>query len=108
MDQTVYRPDDRFQLRCYLSNAGPSVLAEQFVILDVWGDYWFWPSWRQDLDFRTILLDTDSPEPTILLDFDWPSGAGSAQGILLWAALLDPIDHQLAAPYDWVEFAFAE
>lgn len=58
-----------------------------FVLLDVWGSYFFYPSFSTTMDFSRV---DPGPVPTteyVVPEFAWPSGVGSAAGIVWWAAL---------------------
>ena len=68
--------------------------------------YWFWPSWSQEIDRTTWQLAPSGSWDTIL-QFVWPSGAGSLQGVRLWGAFLEPGMVELIV-FDMLEWGFEE
>lgn len=68
-----------------------------FVVLDVYGSYYFAPSFGS---FDNYLIDYPVFEPglteiTVLPAFEWPSGVGSASNIVWYTAFTDPGISQL-------------
>jgi hypothetical protein len=99
---------DMFRLRAECRGNPEYSLADLYVILDVYGNYWFWPGWSQDIEFQTISLNPDRSIIVFILDFKWPSGDfGSADGLMFWGALLDPQNGALIGNYDHVEFGYS-
>ncbi|MBN2056469.1 hypothetical protein JW905_16210 [bacterium] len=90
LNQQSFQPGDRFLLELDLENWSATVVCEEYIILDAFGVYFFWPDWSGDLDFLLITCNAPSHETAIILDFLWPSGAGTAQNLAFWAALLRP------------------
>lgn len=90
MPATYYRSGDVFSLDVRVANPGePRGLKPLFIILDVYGEYWFWPSWKQQLDYHWIDLQSGSSTYPVIASFFWPEGAGSADGIVFWGGLTD-------------------
>ena len=58
-----------------------------FVLLDVYGQYWFAPGWETDLDYYYQLFQPGLTTITAIETFNWPAGAGAADGIRFWSAL---------------------
>lgn len=105
MNQKIYEAGDTCILSLMLRNPGPTDTVDEFLILDVFGEYWFWPSFEQDLDFRTKTIPQGFEEFETVLEFVWPSGAGAADGIIFWAACLDSGTTNLEC-WDMVSFGF--
>jgi hypothetical protein len=60
-----------------------------FVVLDVFGSYYFAPDFSSfDRYIRTIEFGKMTIE--VLPEFSWPSGVGSASGLMWYAAMTDP------------------
>ncbi|MBN1356546.1 hypothetical protein JXA40_09835 [bacterium] len=76
-----------------------------FVILDVYGLYFFAPSFGE-FDYFEIDLDPGDVEIGVLPEFAWPEGAGTASGILWYAAMTDPGITQLFGEMDTWEFGW--
>ncbi len=60
-----------------------------FVILNVWGEYYFAPSFSLSMDHYWVEPDVFFQSVKVVDDFYWPHGAGNADGIIWWAALVD-------------------
>ena len=91
-NQGYYRAGDPFQLDLDLLNSGPPISQDVYVMLDVQGQYWFWPSWVQyppGVDSQNRSLGNGSTTET-LLQFTWPSASPGMTGLRFYAALLDP------------------
>lgn len=103
-----FRSGTHFLLTATVYNiGGPDVTVEQYIILDVFGQYWFWPMWRESVGNIIRTLETgDYYEHEIILDFIWPDVDGSIEGIRFWAALLDPGLLQILGDYDMVTFGY--
>jgi len=108
LNQTLFHPNDTFLLECRKVNPGPVVTVEHYILLEVLGQFWFWPSWTQDLDFQLADLPPASDETEEILTFTWPTGAGSFDGIRFWAAYLAPSSATIVGLYDMVEWGYAE
>jgi len=102
------RAGAQFLLTATLYNiGGPTINAQEWIILDVFGDYWFWPTWRQDADFITRSLSSGVVyEDETILDFIWPDVEGSITGIMFWGALVDPAQVQILGDYDVISFGY--
>lgn len=77
-----------------------------FAILDVYGEYFFWPGWTQTADFRPVTLHPGATAVEIIPEFEWPAGAGSAEGIGLYAAMTDAAMTELYGSFDHVTFGW--
>lgn len=62
------------------------VPTQCYLILDVYGEYYFWPSWGRDPDARTVVISDGYYTSECVLDFIWPAGVGSAYDLKFWAA----------------------
>jgi hypothetical protein len=102
----IYHAGDRFILRCRIENPGPPFTADQYIVLDVWGAYWFWSSWTPEVDFVRRDIAGGAVIEEVILDFDWPPNAGQANGIRFWAALLEPNTTRVIGEVAGCEFGF--
>ncbi len=99
LNQTVFYPGDQFLLKLRLLNFGESMRIDQFIILEAYGNYWFWPSWRAmpDVDFWPYLSMPEGFEIKVVLDFIWPQVDGIASDLRFWCAAFEPghldLDH---------------
>jgi Zinc carboxypeptidase len=106
LNQEFYRPWDHFLLTTYIVNPDETMDVNEFIMLDVYNNYWFWPSWSEAVDFEARMLPANMMEEESILDFWWPAGVGSGNNIRFWGALLDPATSALIGNYDMVEFSY--
>ncbi len=99
MSQTHFIPGDTFTLDAVLGN--PNADMEDIplaVVLDVYGEFWFWPSWSKfdpetgdGFDFQTIELSNGINTIIIFEPFTWPdTGPSAVSGIVFYGAMLTP------------------
>ncbi|MBN1355374.1 VCBS repeat-containing protein [bacterium] len=61
-----------------------------FVILDIYGMFWFWDDWTQAVDYKRVELPVQGATHTIIPDFIWPdTGDQTLSGIVFWSAITD-------------------
>lgn len=87
-----YQPGDEVTISLLVTNhTGAGFTADVYVLLDIFGYYYFWPSWREagsGIDHHRWYFEPGVNE-LVLLQFTWPQGAGSGEA-LLYAALMEP------------------
>ncbi len=106
---SLFLPGDLFKLDVHIEKPDSQVYINQplIVLLDVHGEYFFYPSWHQDFDFSAI--DIDEHIKTVnLLDFVWPDITGSASGLVFYAAILNPSFSSIAGNWDSVTFGWTK
>ncbi len=106
LNQTIFYAGDQFLLQVQISNPEDDIDVLLFVILDVYGNYWFYPSWSQYLDYESLFLTRQTLINKTILDFIWPQNAGSADDIKFWSAITDPSSFSLIGNYDMVSFSY--
>ena len=108
VNQQVFHAGDTFKLSMKIDNPGPAVEADVFVLLDVFSDYYyFWPAWTADVSFETRTLESGYDTFEYIFDpFEWPEGAGAADDIRMWAALLKHNTSELLGTYDFTPLTY--
>ena len=113
MPLMVY-PDDEFHVTGYLDNPGsPLTDIPVFFLLDVYGEFWFWPSWVQfqppenAVDFEMVDLSTGTTAIEVLPSFTWPH-AGEAHGLYMYGAMLNQAMTEIMGEMAIVEFGCSE
>lgn len=91
MPSDHYTPDDICWCVAVVCNAEQIPLTGYplFILLDVFGDYYFAPSFSE-LDYFDRDFPVGETSVTIVSGFRWPSGAGAVSGITWYGALMDP------------------
>ncbi|GEM_PF-6624906 len=110
MPSTSFHPGDLCNCLVTICNPGPKtyINVPLFVILDVYGEYFFAPSFT-DLDHYTY--DSIAPGThlrTVIPDFSWPEGVGSASGLLFYAGMTNAEMTELLGEYDSFTFGYSD
>jgi len=110
MPSAMYHPDDTCYCNVILCNPGPKTYVNLpvFVILDVYGIFYFAPDFNDYGYFLLESLPPGSDELEILPEFTWPSDAGSASDIHFYAGMTDRDITELIGEYDMFTFGWSE
>ncbi|MBN1356497.1 metallophosphoesterase [bacterium] len=109
MPSHVFYPADACSTRVTVCNAEGYDLADYplFVILDVYGMYFFAPSFS-DFDYYIKIFPTGNTTVEVIPEFTWPEGCGSTSGILWISALTNPEITLLFGELGIWEFGWSE
>ncbi|MGB3975374.1 MAG: hypothetical protein WBM02_01030 [bacterium] len=92
-------PGDDFYIIGYLDNPDePLSKVPTFFILEVYGKFWFWPSWTYfdypeyaEIDWENIDVPTGTTEVVVIPVFEWPdTGQDIVTGLGFYGAMLNP------------------
>lgn len=113
MPATEYHPGDVCWLHAIIGNPGDALPDMALVVmLDIGtGEYWFYPSWCKyppDIDFDLLSVPHGYHLEVIIPEFRWPEGAGAADGLVFWGALLDKDLSAVQGEMGSWRFAFGE
>ena len=95
----MVHPGETFHVTGYLDNPDAAMTAvPTFFILDVYGQFWFWPGWKHyappasnEIDYQALDVPAGTTEVIVLPEFVWPqTGSGQADGLWFYGAMLDP------------------
>ncbi|MBN1356751.1 carboxypeptidase regulatory-like domain-containing protein [bacterium] len=111
---THFAGSDPFYLDLIVRNGGvPLADLPVFVLLEAFGDYYFWPSWCRfepsgdaDLDFSCRDLATGTNVLVIFQPFTWPETGVSGSGLQFIAAVVNWSFTDLAGNVAAVEWSF--
>lgn len=97
---------DPFSVYGIVFNPSSPQNLQRWVILDVLGQYWFWPEYQQTATNAARSVPTGHSSENFLT-FEWPSGDfGTFPGIRFWFAHLDANGTGLVGDYDFCEWGF--
>ncbi len=105
LNQSIFWAGDDFDLDAICKNPGAGKLVNLYVVLDVYGYYWFHPGWTETIDSANVLLPESDFIEVNILDFTWPFVGSQAGGLKFWGAMLDA-ENQLMGSYDWIEWGY--
>ncbi|MBN1295796.1 carboxypeptidase regulatory-like domain-containing protein [bacterium] len=107
----VIHPGDLFYLNVRAGNPGQALPnVPLFVILDVYGDLFFWPGWVSGdtgWDFAAIDLKTGIQIIPVIPPFTWPDISGSAGGLMFYAGMTRSDFSRLLGDMDMVSFGYS-
>ncbi|MBN1296368.1 hypothetical protein JXA80_06280 [bacterium] len=108
MRVTRMLPGTEFQLVREIHNTTASEISvDEYLLLDVYGAYWFAPGWTPDVEVIFTGADAGDTDLEIPLEFTWPSVTGSATGIRFWGGIVTTGTSQLL-DYDLATFEWDE
>ena len=109
MPSDLFHPGDLCEVKVILCNPDQVVYNDVplFVVLDVFGTYFFAPSFSE-FDHLVVNLTPGLLEVQILPPFTWPSGVGSASNILWYAGMTTPEMTELFGTLGIFQFGWAE
>ena len=107
MPGTYYHTGDTFALYAWI-NPGDAALKplDLYLILDVFGEYFFAPSWTADAESISKSWPQGLSQEVIFSPFEWPYTGTTLTGILFWAGLVNPENMTLHGAYDYWEFGW--
>ncbi len=109
MPSHLFRPGDIASCIGSVWNPHEYVLDEYlfFAVLDIWGTYYCAPSYTE-IDYYFLDCNPGLTEIPIMPEFTWPSGVGSATGIVWYAALINPEMTELVSEIGVFDFGWSE
>jgi hypothetical protein len=109
MPSDNFGPGDPCSCTVTVCNPGPQTYTgiPLFVILDVYGSYFFWPSF-EEFDYRAIDLPVGESDTSVLPDFAWPTGVGTASGLNWYAGMTNAEMSDLLGEMDVFTFGWHE
>ncbi len=110
MPARFFYPGDTFSTDihvCYRDDETDPQLP-LFVILNVYGEVFFAPSFRNSVDYYELTVPFGESRQEILPPFQWPEGVGEAYGITWFAALTDPAITTVLGEMDMATFGWSE
>ncbi len=72
LNQSSYGSGDRFRLDWEGISESGTVTADLYILLEVLGGYWFYPSWTTALGSSSVTVSPGIPTTITVFDFTWP------------------------------------
>ncbi len=102
-----FRGGDYFDLQYTIVNPGDITLnVDLYVLLDVYGIYFFWPSWSDGFDYKTVSVNAESDLSEAVLQCNWPAGTGAASDLKFYAAMFQPGSFTMVGNFDFLTFCY--
>ena len=105
-----YSPGNPCFLKAVICNSYSVPIPELkfFAVLDAYGTYFYAPGWTKTLDYWSIQADPGPREQTIIPQFTWPEGVGTADGLLFYGVLTDSGIKRIIGEFSTWEFGWSE
>jgi len=106
LNRTHFHPGCMFDLKAeMIPDKSEPVPLHLWIILDVFGAYWYGPAWTQNpVCYDLGILTTSSTEQ--ILQFDWPETQSAAEDICFWGAMTDDSHTRIIGNYDKISFGY--
>ena len=92
MPATTFAEGDICELDLEISNAGQPRAADLYVLLDVFGAYWCYPSWQPlaaGLDYEALTVPAGSSTLVLIPEFTMPA-VSPCGPLYFYAAMFEP------------------
>ncbi len=106
LNGNMFYPGDMFHLETEIVNGLGAFNVDEYLLLEVYGMFWFYPDWSEDLDYVKRFIDDGTHRQTIL-EFIWPNVDSGADGLFFYYALFAPDTFDLMSDISYVIFGYA-
>lgn len=108
MPSNYFMPGDICLVDLHLCNTEDSMMTDipVFLALDIYGNYWFWPSWSVLPDWAVLDIQSGLTVIHAITEFNWPYYQQQASGILFYAAMLNQEMSELIGAMGMFEFGW--
>jgi hypothetical protein len=92
MPSHMFSPGDDCGLNATVCNTNSYTLEDIpfFAILDVYSNYFFWPTWTNDVNWEVRDFPPQVTTIELLPPFIWPDVDSSADGLIFYGAMVTP------------------
>ncbi|MBN1879482.1 hypothetical protein JW823_05170 [bacterium] len=105
LSKDIFRTNDFFSLQTHTNNTSMDYPADEYLMLDVYGMYWFFPGWTQELNSNSRVIPEGEHTETIM-EFVWPQVQGSAYNLHFYYLLTKPSTFQIVSNLAMVTFGY--
>lgn len=98
---------DQFSLFATITNGDcPAYTVDFYCVLDVIGMYFWAPTWTETFEGMPVVLPSYDSTDVPLLDFSWPSNAGSFSGLFFYCAIFQEGTFEFLDDLEIKEFCY--
>lgn len=109
MPSNLFLPGNNCYLDVLTENFGSGICRAMLIlVLDVYGEIYFWPTWDTYFDKDFIEIPSKPSRISILPDFIWPDNAGTAMGLFFHTGVLDTTMTQILSNIESFCFGFSQ
>ena len=106
LNDDVYEAGEQFILTFNCYNPLETMTLDTYVVLDIYGHYYFYPTWTEDINFESRTYPSGETSSFTVLSFQWPSGVGSGGPFTFYGALTYHGTFELVGNYDSASFSY--
>lgn len=107
LNKSTFVGGDSFRLNVRLEPPSPDGFeADLYIALEAYGNFYFYPSWKEALERTRIYLQGKEVYVFPILSFTWPQGVGAAENLRFYTLLTEPATSNLISNIDTAEFSF--
>ncbi len=88
LNKNRFESNDPFLLSINIQNSDQQQRIRCFIVLELSGEFWFWPNWETETDWREIEMEPEETWSRIILEFQWPETDFQNYTALIWAGCL--------------------
>jgi Right handed beta helix region len=104
-----FNPGDEFWLRSqFCHNSQNAISIDLYIVLDLNGTYFFYPSWSSQTDYRRLLVAPGWTDLDIIPTLVWPDRCGSFSNAAIWGLLVDPVTIEALSNPAILNFSWSE
>lgn len=112
MPSDMFRYKDLFYLNARIANPGQSMTGiPLFIILDIAGEMFFWPSWRgmeDGFDYQVIDVENGVRILPVLPAFEWPKINGTMADLHFYGGMTRSDFSRLLGDMDIITFGYTD
>jgi len=106
-NQLEYGAGDYFLLTTTITNPLDITFVTEYILLDIYFEFWFWPEWTQEINGEFRILDEETQyADQFILDFVWPTFQGELEAIRFLAFLTEPETFDIVGDYGSCTFDY--
>ena len=107
LNQTSFTAGDPFRLQVKATcNAELDIQCDQYLILDVYGYYFFHPGWTDKIQWSPMDFRPGEQKLDTIFDFTWPENVPAADDMIFWLGYLDIRTQALSGDVDFARFGY--
>lgn len=108
LNNNFFSAGDLFLLDIDIVNFAPAQNIDLYVFLDVYDNYWFWPSWVMypAMDTERIFIPAQDVLRRSVLNFIWPENSGAGTDIFFWSMASAPSSYELISNIESESFDY--
>lgn len=105
LSREIFHANDWFSLQTRTFNPDIDYPVDEYIMLDVYGLYWFYPEWTQTLSSSSRMIPSGEDTRSIL-EFTWPDVTGSAYNLHFYYLLTKPSTFQIVSNLAMTTFGY--